>query len=168
MTQEQNPLGDLLGLLHSTPGAGTPQAGGPAIDPNVVSGVLGLLGGGSPGSAGTTGASGAAAGGIADAGALVDQLKAGGLASEVESWIGTGANKPVSPDALGQALGPGAVQQLSSSTGLSASQLLPQLAALIPLVINHLRSARSCPRLRRSCPRSSRSAGGSIASPSAA
>ncbi len=81
---------------------------------------------------------GQAAGGIADAGALVDQLKAGGLASEVESWIGTGANKPVSPDALGQALGPQAVQQLSSSTGLSASQLLPQLAALIPLVINHL------------------------------
>jgi uncharacterized protein YidB (DUF937 family) len=137
MTQEQNPLGDLLGLLHSTPGAGTPQAGTPAIDQNVVSGVLGMLGGGSSGGAGTTGAS-PAAGGIADAGALIDQLKAGGLASEVESWIGTGANKPVSPDALGQALGPEAVQQLSSSTGLSAAQLLPQLAALIPLVINHL------------------------------
>ncbi|MFI5199803.1 MAG: YidB family protein, partial [Candidatus Limnocylindrales bacterium] len=106
------------------------------IDQNVVSSVLGMLGGASAG-AGTTGAS-PAAGGIANAGALVEQLKAGGLASEVESWLGTGANKPVSPDALGQALGPQAVQQLSSSTGLSAAQLLPQLAALIPLVINHL------------------------------
>jgi uncharacterized protein YidB (DUF937 family) len=138
MTQEQNPLGGLLGLLQSAPGAGPAQAGGQAIDPNVVSGVLGMLGGGSAGAAGTSGTSAAGAGGIANAGALLDQLKSGGLASEVESWIGTGANKPVSPDALGQALGPQAVQQLSSSTGLSVSQLLPQLAALIPLVINHL------------------------------
>ncbi len=160
MTQEQNPLGDLLGgiekslgepgtagttggnaaaanpiseimgLLQSAPGAGTAQATGQSIDPNVVKSVLGLLGGGSSAASGTSAPGNPAA--------LIDQLKAGGLASEVESWIGTGANKPVSPEALGQALGPQTVQQLSSSSGLSIPQLLPQLAALIPLIINHL------------------------------
>ena len=160
MTQEQNPLGDLLGgiekslgeagtagatggnaaaanpiseimgMLQSAPGAGTAQATGQSIDPNVVKSVLGLLGGGSSAASGTSAPGNPAA--------LIDQLKAGGLASEVESWIGTGANKPVSPEALGQALGPQTVQQLSSSTGLSIPQLLPQLAALIPLIINHL------------------------------
>ncbi len=125
-----NPLGEIMGLLQSAPGAGTAQATGQSIDPNVIKGVLGLLGGGS-----TTASSAA---GVTNPAALIDQLKSGGLASEVESWIGTGANKPVSPEALGQALGPQTVQQLSSSTGLSIPQLLPQLAALIPLIINHL------------------------------
>ncbi len=163
MTQEENPLGGLLGgiegalgstagggaiggaaggnavneimgVLQGAPGAGMAQTG-QAINPSVLSSVLGMLGGAT--GLGTTG-SGTTSPSSTNVNALLDQLKAGGLASEVESWIGTGANKPVSPAALGQALGPQTVQQLSSSSGLSVEQLLPQLAALIPLLINHL------------------------------
>ncbi len=151
----RDPVGQIMGMLGAAPGAGTAQATGPSISPNVISSVLGVLGGGAAtgtaGATGTTGAAGATgllgavtgatggqAAGLNGLGGLVDQLKAGGLASEVESWIGSGANKPVSPEALGQALGPQGVQQLSSSTGLSPAQLLPQLAAFLPLLINHL------------------------------
>ncbi len=129
-----NAVSQIMGVLEGAPGAGTAQAG-QAINPSVLTGVLGMLGGAT--GAGSTGV-GTSGPGTTNVNALVDQLKAGGLASEVESWIGTGANKPVSPSALGQALGPQTVQQLSSSTGLSVQQLLPQLAALIPLLINHL------------------------------
>ena len=67
---------------------------------------------------------------------LVDQLSKGGLEHEVSSWVGTGANQPVDPHALGTALGPDTVNQLAGKTGLDVSALLPMLAAALPSVIN--------------------------------
>ena len=106
-------LGDLLG-----------GAGSGGIPANVGDAIGGLLGGGAGGTAG-----------LED---LVKGFEQAGLTDQVRSWIGTGANQPVTPEQIGQALGPDKVQQLSSSTGIDVAALLPMLAAFLPQIINAL------------------------------
>ena len=76
---------------------------------------------------------------------ILDKLRAGGLGGEVDSWVSTGANQPVAPEALGQALGPDTVQQLSSGSGIDIGQLLPMLAAFLPQIVNMLTPDGSVP-----------------------
>jgi uncharacterized protein YidB (DUF937 family) len=76
---------------------------------------------------------------------LVTTLRNGGLGDAVDSWISTGPNRPVDPQQLGAALGPGTTQQLAQKTGLSIDQLLPILASVLPLVIDHLTPGGSLP-----------------------
>jgi uncharacterized protein YidB (DUF937 family) len=56
----------------------------------------------------------------------------------MKSWIGTGANKPISPNQLHQALGPATVDGLSRETGMQRDDLLSQLSRLLPEVIDKL------------------------------
>ena len=113
-------------------------------------------------SAGSEGAAGtdpiAALGGLQQAvqqeggiDALLDKLKAAGLGDQVDSWISSGANKPVEPAALGQALGPDTVQRLSSGSGIDLAALLPILAAILPQIVEHAHPEGPGPR-RRSQP----------------
>lgn len=76
---------------------------------------------------------------------ILDKLRAGGLGGEVNSWVSTGANQPVAPEALGQALGPDTVQELSSGSGIEIGQLLPMLAAFLPQIVNTLTPDGSVP-----------------------
>jgi uncharacterized protein YidB (DUF937 family) len=69
---------------------------------------------------------------------LVDQLRAGGLGQEVDSWVSTGPNQAVDPQRLGAALGPETTQRLANRTGLDINALLPLLAAFLPQLINML------------------------------
>lgn len=76
---------------------------------------------------------------------LVGKLREGGLGSEVDSWISTGANQPVEPHELGRALGPDTVQQLSAGSGIDAKSLLPLLAMFLPQIIDMLTKNGSTP-----------------------
>jgi uncharacterized protein YidB (DUF937 family) len=78
---------------------------------------------------------GAGAGGL---GGLLAQLQAAGLDDAVRSWIGTGQNKPVQPEDLGDALGKRAVTQMADKAGCSQQDLLSQLAAALPSIIDKL------------------------------
>lgn len=69
---------------------------------------------------------------------LMGKLRAAGLGDQVDSWVSTGENQPVTPDALSQALGPETVQKLSSSSGIDAADLTPLLAAFLPQIVNML------------------------------
>jgi uncharacterized protein YidB (DUF937 family) len=69
---------------------------------------------------------------------LVERFRQGGLEEIVKSWIGTGPNKPISPNQLQQALGPETVDGLSRETGLPRDDLLSQLSRLLPEVIDRL------------------------------
>ncbi len=75
-------------------------------------------------------------------GGLLGQLQQGGLGAQVQSWVGTGANQPLSADALGQALqsGPlaGVVQQLAGKFGMDPAQLVQQLSGVLPQVVDQL------------------------------
>jgi uncharacterized protein YidB (DUF937 family) len=69
---------------------------------------------------------------------LLGKLKAGGLGDVADSWVGTGSNQPVEPQALGAALGPDTVSNLSAKSGLDIATLLPILAAFLPQIIDML------------------------------
>ncbi len=77
---------------------------------------------------------------------LLQQLRAGGLGSVVDSWVGTGPNQPVEPGQLGAALGPDTVSQLASKTGISIQSLLPMLAMVLPMIVNHLTPTGQAPK----------------------
>jgi uncharacterized protein YidB (DUF937 family) len=77
-------------------------------------------------------------GGAGGLGGLLAQLQAAGLDDAVRSWIGTGENKPVQPEDLGDALGKRAVTQMADKAGCSQQDLLSQLAKALPGIIDKL------------------------------
>jgi uncharacterized protein YidB (DUF937 family) len=54
----------------------------------------------------------------------------------MSSWIGSGANQAVAPDALHGILGSDLVQQIAAKTGLPVEQLLPQIAQHLPQLVD--------------------------------
>ena len=71
-------------------------------------------------------------------GALLERFQKGGLEDLIKSWIGRGANKPITPVQLHQALGPEKIDELSSESGIPRDDLLSQLSRLLPEVIDKL------------------------------
>jgi uncharacterized protein YidB (DUF937 family) len=69
-------------------------------------------------------------------GGLVQKFESAGLGGVISSWIGTGENQAVAPDALHGILGSDVVQQISAKTGLPVDQLLPQIAQHLPGVVD--------------------------------
>ncbi len=70
--------------------------------------------------------------------ALVEKLRNGGLGDRVESWSSTGANRPVAPQELEQALGTGEADRLASGSGMERSGLLAVLSQVLPRLIDGL------------------------------
>src|SRR5271165_3943089 len=83
-------------------------------------------------------------GGLGD---LVGKLTAGGAGSQVNSWVGPGANEPIQPGQLGSALGQNTLNDLSQRTGMSQQELLNQLATVLPQLINNLTPKGRMPTL---------------------
>ena len=71
-------------------------------------------------------------------GGLLEKFREGGFEDVIKSWIGTGANKPIAPNQLHQALGPETVDDLMRETGMPREDLLLQLSRLLPDVIDKL------------------------------
>jgi uncharacterized protein YidB (DUF937 family) len=67
---------------------------------------------------------------------IVNQLQQGGLATQVQSWLGNGANMPVSADQLRGALGSDQVKQLAQHFGLPIDQALNLLSAHLPDMVD--------------------------------
>ena len=134
-----------MGLLDGVLGNVVQGALGGGAGNHPLGGLLASLAGGQsvPGASGGNGQAllGAALnmlqqqGGVAG---LVQKLSASGLGAHVQSWVGTGANMPVTGDQLHQALGSGAIGQIASQLGISPQQASGSLAQLLPEVINHL------------------------------
>lgn len=122
-----------MGLLDNMLGAATQalgqQQGGGQNWVGLISGLL---------------ANGTAHGGLAG---LLQQLQAGGLGEQVQSWISTGANLPVSGDQIGSALGGagGLLAQLAQQAGVSHAEAGQQLSQLLPQIVDHLTPAGQLP-----------------------
>lgn len=69
---------------------------------------------------------------------VLDKLSQAGFADQVKSWIGTGANLPIGPDAFQQALGSAKLQELAARVGISPEVLKEQLAQHLPQVVDRL------------------------------
>ena len=71
-------------------------------------------------------------------GGLLDQLQKSGLGPQVSSWLGNGANLPISVDQLRQALGDDTIRQIATSLGIPVDQLLGQLSQHLPAAVDKL------------------------------
>lgn len=103
-----------------------------------ISNMLAQAGGGGSGDPAALGGLGQALQGAGGIDGILAKLRDGGLGGAVDSWVSTGSNQAVAPEALGQALGSDTVQQLSSGSGIDIGQLLPMLAAFLPQIVNML------------------------------
>ncbi len=71
-------------------------------------------------------------------GGLLRSFESAGLAREANSWVGTGANMPVTADQIQAALGDPRLQEIAARLGISTSSISTALAHVLPSVIDHL------------------------------
>ena len=121
-----------MGLMDSLISAATgsltgnnqPQAGGSGaggLDPKVLMGIVAALMNSSGGLSG-----------------ILGKLQQSGLGDAAASWVGTGNNQAVSPDALGGALGPDLMGMIAQQMGGSREQAAGTMADLLPGLIDKL------------------------------
>jgi uncharacterized protein YidB (DUF937 family) len=115
--------GRLAEMLGTAPG--NPNTAGTAADPNrpTTGGLGGVLGGGGLGA------------GLKD---LLDRFRQSGHEEKAQSWVSTGANRPIAPHELEQTLGAERIQWLMEQTGLPKDQLLAGLSNELPEAIDKL------------------------------
>jgi uncharacterized protein YidB (DUF937 family) len=77
---------------------------------------------------------------------VVGQFEKNGLGATVQSWVGTGANQPISPDEVQQALGPDLLQQLSAKSGMSVQDLAQKLSHVLPRAVDKLTPNGAIPK----------------------
>jgi uncharacterized protein YidB (DUF937 family) len=75
---------------------------------------------------------------LGNLGGLLDQLQKSGLGPQVSSWLGNGANLPISVDQLRNALGDDTIRQISQTLGLPVDQILNQLSQHLPATVDKL------------------------------
>jgi len=110
-------MGSLQG--KQAPASATGATGG--LDPQMIMGIVGSL--------------------MNNAGGLqgvLAKLQQGGLGEAAQSWVGTGANKPVSADQLGGALGPDLMGMIAKQLGGNQQQAAGTMADLLPSLIDQL------------------------------
>ena len=69
---------------------------------------------------------------------IISKFQHGGLADHVGSWVGTGANLPITGSQLQEVLGTGAIGQIAQQLGLSHSDASGGLAQVLPQLIDRL------------------------------
>src|SRR5262245_28600919 len=142
-------MGLLDGLLGAVLGGQTGQTGRGGLD-----GLGGLLAGQSRGQGGANlmtalipvvlamlqsrGGAGGGGGGLGGLGGLLQQFQGAGFDRQVSSWVGTGANMPISAEELVDVLGQGRVSALAAQAGVSEEQASTGLATLLPELVNQL------------------------------
>jgi uncharacterized protein YidB (DUF937 family) len=126
----------VLSMLASR--GGGPMTGNAARGSG-LGGLLGTMGGagGMGGSMGGAGGMGAMSG-LGGLGALLELFQQKGYGEQVQSWVGTGQNKPIAPEALSQIFGGGQLTQIASQAGVSEDEARMGLAALLPQVVDQL------------------------------
>jgi uncharacterized protein YidB (DUF937 family) len=71
-----------------------------------------------------------------DLNGLVAQLQQGGLQKQVQSWLGNGANMPITADQLKAVLNNSQVQEMARHLGLPVDAAMTMLAQHLPNVVD--------------------------------
>ena len=118
-----------MGILESVLGnlLGGSQGGAASPLGSVLSSVLG---------GGQSGASNAGMGG--GLGGLLSQFQQAGLGNIAQSWIGNGANQPVSPQQLQNVFGESQVQDMANQAGMPKGDFLSQLSQHLPHAVDQM------------------------------
>ena len=130
-------LGGILGGAQSSAGQQSP--GGQSGGGQPGGGLGGILGGLANSPLGGI-LAGGAAGTAVSAGldSLLNQFRGAGHAEQVNSWVGTGANQPISADQINNTLGHGKIADLAQQAGLSPEQMSQLLAQALPSLVDKL------------------------------
>lgn len=87
---------------------------------NIVESIVGMIGG---------------EGGL---GGLVSKFTQGGLGDVVNTWVGTGANQPISADQISSVLGNGQLQSIAEKTGLPIEDITKKVSEFLPTIVDKL------------------------------
>jgi len=69
--------------------------------------------------------------------ALVQKFQAAGMGEQMNSWVGSGQNLPVSPEQVGSVFGPDPMSQMAERMGLSTGDLSAQMSQVLPQAVDH-------------------------------
>jgi len=69
---------------------------------------------------------------------IISKFQQGGYASQVGSWVGTGANMPITGNQLQEVLGSGSIGQIAQQLGLSHGDASSGLAQMLPQLIDRM------------------------------
>ena len=130
-----------MGILDTVLGS---VLGGNANSP--IGAILGQILGGQSSRQTNTGPEGGIGGGLLGGlaggggglGGLLGQLRQAGLGSQIDSWVGSGPNQPVSPGQLQDAFGQGQVSSWAQQSGMPSHDFLSQLSQHLPSAVNQM------------------------------
>jgi uncharacterized protein YidB (DUF937 family) len=109
------------GQRNKSPGPGQATNGGGLGD------ILGQVLGGARGS-----------GGLGGLGELLEQFQRAGFGEQARSWVSTGENHPLPPDALERVFGRGGIAEIARRAGLSEQDATRGLSQLMPEVVDRM------------------------------
>jgi len=140
----------VLSMLASRGSAG--QTGGGGLG-DVLGQVLG--GGAQRGTGGglgdvlgsMLGRGGGPASGMGPLGGLLEQMQKAGYGDQARSWVGTGQNMPISPDAVDEVFGQDGIEEIARQSGLTPQQTSAGLSELLPEVVDHVTPGGQLPDL---------------------
>lgn len=69
---------------------------------------------------------------------VLRKMQQAGYGGHMQSWIGTGQNQPISPDALSKIFGQGQLGQIAQQLGMSHQEAAGGLAQALPEVVNQM------------------------------
>jgi uncharacterized protein YidB (DUF937 family) len=124
-------FGDILGQVL---GGGAPSGGGGIGD------VLGQVLGGS-------GGMGGASTGLGSLGTLLEGLQRAGYGEQASSWVGTGQNSAIPPDAIEKVFGRGGLEAIARQAGVTEADAAQGLSQLLPEVVDRVTPNGSVPDL---------------------
>jgi uncharacterized protein YidB (DUF937 family) len=85
-------------------------------------------------------------GGSGGIGALIQQFQQAGLGDQMQSWVGTGKNMPISIEQLTQVFGAERMQQMAGQAGVDPGQFGGQLSEMLPQMIDKLTPSGQVPQ----------------------
>ncbi|MFD7669199.1 YidB family protein [Streptomyces sp. NPDC059788] len=124
---------DLGGPAGGLPGGGRGGAAG-----NLIGSLMGALGATGPKGHGTPGGSGRAGGPGGGVHIVLGKLLQGELGRQAHSWVGHGANEPVTAEQVEQALPGETLRRIAEENGVSAREAAKQLAHTLPQAVDRL------------------------------
>ena len=69
---------------------------------------------------------------------LLAKMQQAGYGGQAQSWIGTGQNQPIPPDALSQIFGQGQLGEIARQLGMSQQDAAGGLAQALPDVVDRM------------------------------
>ena len=69
---------------------------------------------------------------------VLEKFKAAGFADEVASWVGKGANLPISAEQITQVLGGATINTAADKLGINANEISAKIAEYLPQVVDRM------------------------------